>query len=87
MFVDIQAWKAPVRTFESVMQAECTTMLPPDRKPAHQSSSVLQRTVTLLPRVKPVSLLEALSCDVDLGQPETVEDRLGRTLKDMLCTP
>ena len=69
------------------MEADSTTMASPDPKPAHESSSVMQRTVTFLPRVTSVSLLEALTSDIDLGQLETLEDRLGRTLKDMLCTP
>lgn len=69
------------------MEADFTTMLSPDPKPAHQGSSVLQRTVTCLPRVTSVSLLEALTNDIDLGQPEMLEDRLGRTLQEMLCTP
>ena len=69
------------------MEDDSSTMSSPHPEPPHQSSSVLQRTVTLLPTVTSVSLLEALANDIDLGQPETLEDRLGRTLKDMLCTP
>lgn len=71
---------------ESVMEAD-STMPSPDLKPAHRAASVLQRTVTTLHRVTSVSLLEALDDDVEFGQPETLESQLGRTLKDLLCTP
>ena len=58
----------------------------PDAQPAHQSSSVLQRTVTTLPSVTSLSLPEALTNDDDLGLPEQLESRLGRTLDHMLRT-
>ena len=53
------------------------------QKPA----SILQRTVTTLPKVASVTRLESLANDAAMRMPVRLEDRMGRTLEDMLRTP
>lgn len=78
--------KSSCRSSLGIMEAGDPIAAPSDSKPSHQSSSVLQRTVTTLPSISSLSLLEALTNEYDFNLPEQLESRLGRTLEDMLRT-